>query len=458
MKANSGRSLWKPYESVYGREMRIRAANPGLPKSKLTKSMVQKIEKTDGYPLPGHRVLENQRYIPKQENVWPLFDPTNHTDAKSFCPACFELGYHSWFFEMSWLHNCPIHGLALEKYNTGKYITGKIANFHKVESSLYETKPDLVDALFNPLPYFKALDPLHKFCETDFSLAPINLFNPKEGAYALDYHTSHYASDIVFPSLMVKMFPKSWTLIKNVSPPLQRYTKFELNEYSVPDLKSFYLTNVGISCHYIRERIRKRILSFIRSRSKKRITDVQINKTHVLDYFYEGMDILIIAYKIWLSTMRQASDTSARLENISGERIYYNIFRVHSHLPPVPMLGYIKGKRFPSNFPTYIDKNNVIPLSLTLLVYEVDCWCLFRAILSFLSSAEQELKATSSGQMLAADLIARLPFWTHPRAHYSSDLAVYLRNGRFLVLIPSVYLDPDCTDIRLDDTRNYLNV
>jgi hypothetical protein len=459
MKANSGRSLWKPYESVCGREMRILAANPGLPKSRLSKKMLQNLDESDNYPLPGHRVLDRQRrHKPEHKNIWPLFDPSNTSEIKSFCPGCSELGYHSWLFEMSWLQRCPIHGISLDKCSTRKYITGKIGNFHEIESNLYKTKSDLVDALFDPLPYFKALDPLLNFCQTDFSLTPINLFNPKEGAYALDYHNSHYAGDLIFPSLMVKVFPKCWRLIENVDPPLQKYVKIEIDKSSVPDFKNFYFTGVDISCHFIRERIRKRILSMIRARSNTKITEVQIEKTPVLDYLYDRMDILTVAYKIWLSIIRQAGDTSARLKNICGDRIYYNIFGVHSPLPPVPMLGFTKGKRFPNNFPTYIDKNNVIPLSLTFLVYEVDCWCLFRAILKFLSIADLELNATSNGMMLATDLIDRLPLWTHPRSHYSSDLAVYIRNGRFLTLIPSAYLDPDCTDIRLDDAQNFLDV
>lgn len=116
-------------------------------------------------------------------------------------------------------------------------------------------------------------------------------------------------------------------------------------------------------------------------------------------------------------------------------------------LIPSQMLGFTEGKYYPGKTPFSIDSNNVLPLGLTLLVYQIDCWCLFRSILKFLTSASIELSASPNGRMLSRDLASAIPLWAHPHSLYSEDIVTYLINDRFVTLFPFSYIDPECGDI-----------
>lgn len=447
MPANSGRALWKPYESEFGRDLRLAAANPGWRKSKAGQRQLRDLSNPNLDPLPGHHVpLEVvNRFHARPKNRWPLFKPPHREEAACLCPACYKMGYHSWLFEMKWLKRCPIHGNQLVS-STRTPITPTVGDLPDGKPS----QADFASALFDPLPYFHALTPLAEFCQLDFSISPVNLFDSTKGAFALDVHDSHYSDELIYPSMMLSLFPKSWSMISNGSPHLVKFTKLEIDRNPIPDLNRFYLTHVKIRSHFVQERVRKRILHLIRSQSLRKPSDREIESYAPAEYFHEDMDILCTAYRIWSSIAAHSTNTSVRPSKFCGERLYYNVFGYSVPLVPTPMLGFTEGKSYLQPSPNFVSRENVLPWGLTLLVYEIDCWCLFRSILMFLTNAHRALAATTNGRMLSRDLAPKIPLWAQPGMHYSDDLSTYLIDGRFVLLVPWSYIDPSCSDIVID--------
>lgn len=452
MSANTGRALWKPFESEFGRHLRLAAANPGLSKTKAGQKQLKDLENPNLYPLPGHQVPQEEvdRLRSRPKNRWALFKPPYIEKATWLCPSCYKMGYHSWLFEMQWLKCCPIHNIPFEEAITSKSATLVRLGVQNSESGLSRHSEALTNALFDPLPYFHALNSLAQFCQLDFSITPVNLFDSTKGAFALDTHDSHYADELIYPSIMLSLFPKSWPMISKAGPHLVKLISLEMDRYPIPDLNRFYLTHVKIRSHYVRERVRKRILHLIRWRSKRKISDHEIDNYAPAEYFHEDMDILCTAYKIWSSIAKHSTDTSVRPSKFCGERLYYNVFGYTVPLIPTPMLGFTEGKSYLKSSPSFISRENALPWGLTLLVYEIDCWCLFRSILMFLTTAQRELAATPNGRLLSRDLSPKIPRWAQPGMHYSEDVSVYLLDDRFLLLFPWSYIDMSCSDIEID--------
>lgn len=447
MSVNNGRALWKPYESPFGRAMRFIAANPGLDWTKSGRKQLQDLEDLARYPSSGHRVsvADCETYVSLPDDPRSVFPSANNSKVTSICPKCSLLGFHSWLFEMEWLTSCPVHGVPFRIPGKRESIA-RLCRSHELKWESHSRKANK-STLLNPSPFFKALNPIARFCHLDSEIVPVNLFNSISGACALSNHDSHFACDSIYVNFMLTLFPQSWFLIQGTDPPLRKIIKIEIDREHTPDLSRYYLTNLNIRCHYIRERVHKRIVRLVQSRQIKAKTEHEIQNYFVEEYFHGEMDILNTAYKIWQSIIQCSDDTSDRPRNFGGERLYYSAFGYETPLVPVPMHGFTIGKRYPRDHPTFINKENVLPLGLTLLVYEIDCWCLFRSILKFLVCADLELEAAPNGRMLSRSLMAKIPVWAFPNSYYSDDIGVYLIEDRFVTLFPYNYIDPSCRDI-----------
>jgi hypothetical protein len=434
---NSGRSLWKPYESEFGRVLRCRAANPTLSR----KEFSALFEDESLYPLPGHR---------QEPHLWADFDNTNpsfffkYSPDRSLCTTCLRLGYHSWLFDIDWITHCPIHGIPLTRHHPASSL------------NLVESSNPRRDTLFNPAQYFTTLDPLVRFCRLDADLVPLNLFNPMDGPFALTEHLCHFANELTYPPLMLALFPHQRSLVQGIDLPIQKFVKVVIDR-STPDTSRFYLTALKIRCHYIREQLRRRILWMIRSRNKTTSIDQVIQHADLAVSFCYVTDVVTTAYKIWLSLLQQSTDTSRRPNDFFGAPLYRNLFGYQRPLIPTPMLGFSIGKK--TTCPTFVTRHSLLPLGLTLLVYEIDCWCLFRSILQFLVSAKTALAAVPDGHLLTLQLIRQIPLWARANAYYSDGLAVYLIDDRFVVLFPRSYIDPACSDIEIDspEVKQHVN-
>lgn len=294
MPVNNGQALWKPYESELGRTLRIHAANPGLSQINLGRKNLFSFKDSYFYPQPGHRIPpeECEAYRLSNEHRWRVFNHRDSDSGNSVCTLCARLGFHSWLFNVAWLNRCPVHDVPLECGHTLNAVTRLLLKSKEADLNQYGGKAELREALFSPLPYFKALCPLARFCHLDDAITPVHLFNPIAGEYALTEHNSIFACSELYPSLMQALFPENWAMIAGLGVPVSKLIKVEVPRYPIPDLSRFYLTHLRIRCHYIRESVRKRILRLIKSKSLKRLTDSEIGKSVVYEHFHEDMDIL----------------------------------------------------------------------------------------------------------------------------------------------------------------------
>lgn len=464
---NTGRAFWKPYESDFGRQLRIIVANPILSRTKSGRKQLQNITYNDCYPLPGHRIDEDmiRKYRSATDTSWPLFRPAYKKTSTRFCPRCCELGYHSWLFAMEWQTQCPVHEIPLESFINSEDITHALSRYH-TGALTYTAKAALGDALLNPERYFRALEPLESFCQLDNAVIPISLFNilPQNLSAILNsspvidplnVHHDHYANEEIFASLILKLFPKSWSLIRKVKPIQQKYIKIKFNRDPVRNTYLFELDKLEPYCQPIRKRVERRIINLLKWPKGKALTERALDKVPVIDFFYKEMDILLVAYQIWRSLMGIPINTHRSERYFCGKRLYSNIFGHIAPLIPVPMNCFIEGKHYPFPLaPGDINHRNALPLGLSLLIFEIDCWCLFRSILKFLTTASAVLDSAPNGRIYTPSLVDKIPLWARPGSHYSNNVAVYLIEDHFVTLIPMSYLDVACRDIDFEKSED----
>jgi len=376
-----------------------------------------------------------------------MFKQGRQESTHSFCPRCSELGYHSWLYEISWINSCPIHKHPLEEKNSSSPLSHSLNNFNPQNSQHYNSKSELIDALFNPTPYFEALSPLVSFCELDFPITPISTSNPFQGAYTLAEHNSHFANEEIYLSIMLAIYPSSREFVKGLNPSFQKSVIKRIPRHSKPNFHQFNLADLNARSNLVREKVQIRIEHLIQSVSGVKLTKTRLQEVEVLDYFYEGMDILIIAYKIWSSLLKISPSTHNRPKGFVGERIYINTFGYTAPLIPALMTNFTEGKQRFHMPGSPIRNENALPVCLSLLIYEVDCWCLFRSILTFLSTVVNGINSSTNNILSKGDLQRMLPSWAHPYSYYSDDIAIYLIDEQFVVVIPEKYQDIMCSDI-----------
>src|SRR5690606_21686563 len=187
------------------RAMRFVAADQGLARKKPGRKQLRDIEDLARYPSSGHRVsvAECGTCASLPNDPRPVFLSTN---------KCTLLSFHSWLFEMEWLTSCPVHGVPFSRLGKREPITRRPCRNHESGRENGSRKTDK-GTMSNPNPFFKALNPIARFCYLGSGIVPANLLNSISGACALSNHDSHFACDSIYANLTLTLFPKSWLLI-----------------------------------------------------------------------------------------------------------------------------------------------------------------------------------------------------------------------------------------------------
>lgn len=448
----TGAALWKPFESDTGRIVRLKFANPlsTLAEVNAMASSNSSVE----FPMPGHGFTApeiSQLRIYDKEPELSRFD--THRGRKPIirnCPECDAIGYHSWLFHMSWLIRCPVHGHPLSELNR---VDEEWRRFKgTLRASLRSERSNTLPAearrwhllwkqdLLEPKRYFSAMLPFaklsHSLASSSYkALSLCSSFHCRKHAYDISIHLDHHRSiapsnphfsSFIIKNKMAACEPDISGFIRNEKLVVVNFTDRKNDRLSISDH-----TRLARTCQHAVNRVENRISRFVTVRNKQ-INHLGTKWPTSTTQYSKDMNVALVSFLVWRSLVR--SDSSNCVTNSKvGVHLYRQITGPMMPLRPIPMThGAHKCRSEQSVFEEY-----PLPISVSTLVYELDCWCLYRAIYAYLDSVVFALNMKNCSTIELRDFI---PMWTVPGSHYSNRINVFLKNSTFQLTFPESYL------------------
>ncbi len=448
---NSGISLWKPFETTEATKQRSALANPAATnrnKRQWIWEMMASVRTT--LPLPGHGLSadEAKQYLRIHDNLPTIFRVIPKDTHPFRCPLCEQESYDTWIYDLAWIRQCPVHQrLGKKRTALRKNPNAELFN----PSHLCYSSADKQAAYrrwrraqFDPLLYFRALQPIVEVCAIDTHLIPINLYAPyPKSTYRLD-HSCLYPGDEIFPDVMISLFPKTRNMIQHTHAKSRKMVKHIIPRYPSTCLSGFYSTYLNVQCYFLKEKVIKRVKNFIRATFPGAQFDCVIGSSLSQPVCIPGA-----AFQIW-RTILNTSSTYYPWQSAPGSQLFRNFAPcIGSYLIPRPMKGFWAGRYTPHPTKLYrVKDETTLPTPLTLFVYEIDLWNLFRAILVFLLHAYIGVQCPPKPTCTMVELIETIPEWAIPGNHFGDEINVYLDDDHFIVTFPYSYIDPYCRDLK----------
>ncbi|MDO3382386.1 hypothetical protein [Gilvimarinus algae] len=445
----TGAALWKPFESDTGRLVRLKFANP-LSTLAEVNAMASAHPSTE-FPLPGHGFNASEiALLRKYDNEPPLSRFDTHRGRKPIirnCPQCDALGYHSWLFKMAWLQRCPVHGTPLTILNRidDEWFHFKDALRASLRAERSGALPEATrrwhllwkQELLEPKKYFTALLPLAKLSHwlpssTCQALTLYSSFHQRKHAYDVSIHLDHHQcmaiSNPQYPSFVLKNGihvgdNSIWDLIHR-----EKLVVVNFDDSNDGKVTASDHSQLVQACQSSIDRVETRIMRAAKSANTTDFCTAPASTSH----YSKDMNVALVSSLVWRSLMGE-NVLACQPKAVTGVHLYRQITGPMMPLRPVPMTHGIH-----SNHSTMATGEEYpLPISVSTLVFELDCWCLYRAIYTYLEAIVSALNIRSMSPIELRDFI---PMWAVPGSHYSNRVNVFRRNNLFQVTFPTSYL------------------
>jgi len=413
---HSNRSSWRVDRTSLDQRIDSQIAHVDLPDSfRTTESKGVDFVREITYHVKGWSPYPNLRYMQRYE------EPVKH------CEECAKVGYHSLYFMLPWMRQCPVHKTELTKtcrQCRKKWPSRSNVNDRKCNTcTIRVSKTDLISrGAYDIAPYERSFAPLDRLFKT--------ALRPKS------YRRKHLG-------------PR-WTARADVSAKLLSIPSSLASLNRLDQAERAELTSTGVpmfDCHHFtfeferdaeydpyrfsrRERmamfrVRKNVLrraqiaiSSLRTRAHRICRCEEVATFHFTPCLYCQMQLVLLGSEL--------------SEEVSSYTTVFNYDTQSLRNIRIDDPGIVRGVSLDDQAPRHC-----IPIWVSMIIYHVDLWMLFRQIamqVSFYTSAEN---TRTSSVTLLQDEHAALQQKVCPLAYCH----IYAEKGIGHLIFPKAYLE-----------------